>query len=68
MFIRKGDDDEAPWGEFGFSIMGNASTGVVVKQIHVGGSAHQVLVFFFKIEINFCNDFYIFFFISRMAI
>jgi hypothetical protein len=47
MFIRKGDDDEAHWGEFGFSIMGNASTGVVVKQIHVGGSAYQVLLFVF---------------------
>ena len=37
---------------FGFGITGNKSTGVVVKAITIGGSAHKVISLFFVIRVK----------------
>lgn len=40
-----------PSSGFGFGITGNKSTGVVVKAITIGGSAHKVIPLFFLIRV-----------------
>ena len=40
-----------PSSGFGFGITGNKSTGVVVKAITIGGSAHKVISLFFVIKV-----------------